>query len=217
MHNQHFEQLEFQSNCLLKRALDVPPLLLKTSWFSNSSSSKYQGDVKKIVSCWPGYRHGQWTWTWTGSLAWDWKWQGGRSCRENVSGLEMSERGVVTNITIILLFLRGHVLITTTITIIITIIIIITIVIREMPRGQTRDAGKVKIVETEGKISIILGGIIIINYRPLSMWGLSWTIDWAILLRIEFPIEIQFTGNYCLIPSKICYDQRYSMSMFFNN
>ena len=76
----------------------------------------------------------------------------------------MSERGVVTNITIILLFSRGPSLITT-----ITIIIIITIVIREMPRGQTRDAGKVKIVETEGKISIILGGIIIINYRPLSM------------------------------------------------
>ena len=46
---------------------------------------------------------------------------------------------------------------------------ILAMFIREMPRGQTRDAGKVKIVETEGKISIILGGIIIINYRPLSM------------------------------------------------
>ena len=103
VHNQHFGQLEFQSNCLLKRAQNIPPLLLKTSWFSNSSSSKYQGNVKKIVSCWPVYRHGQWTWTWTGSLAWDWKWQGGRSCRENVSRLEMSESGVVTNITIILL------------------------------------------------------------------------------------------------------------------
>ena len=35
--------------------------------------------------------------------------------------------------------------------------------IREMPRGQTRDAGKVKIVQTEGEISINLGGIIIMN------------------------------------------------------
>ena len=138
VHNQHFGQLEFQSNSLLKRAQDDLPLLLKTSWFSNALSSKYQGDVKKIVSCWPVYRHGQWTWTWTGSLAWDWKWQGGRSCRENVSRLEMSESGVVTNITIILL---------------------------QSP-------------------------------QPLPS-------SWAISLRIEFPIEIQHTGNYCYVSSDI--------------
>ena len=88
-------------------------------------------------------------------------------------------------------------LITTTITII--IIIIITIVIREMPRGQTRDAGKVKIVETEGKISIMLGGIIIINYRPLSMWGLSWTGQF----RSELSFQLKFSTQEIIAMSHL--------------
>ena len=91
--------------------------------------------------------------------------------------------------------LRGLALITTTI----TIITIITIVIREMPRGQTRDAGKVKIVETEGKISIMLGGIIIINYRPLSMWGLSWTGQF----RSELSFQLKFSTQEIIAMSHL--------------